>query len=277
MKRAIVFSLLLAVAPVTFAQTHVTGYVVDKKGRAIPNAQVQVAGSDEVYTSNLDGSFFFPTNIFPRKLIVSSTGKRSVKKSYEPGMILKMKPLTWWTESPSRWNVFAGVEAMHTSNGCTPLGARVAVAKQWGFYAHFAMTTAPDNMGKADLYASMAMSGKYKASTMVLGGGAVYRLFSPIYVYAGVNYRNDRIFVEHLTSSFSSISDGYVEINEKWANGHSLSGEIWHDQYHAWNGVACEIGFMFNYRMAYFNAGIDTAFKFGDGDLLFHLGAGVKF
>lgn len=277
MKRAITFSLLLVVATVTFAQTHVTGYVVDKKGRAVPNAQVQVVGSDAVHTTNMDGSFFFPTDIAPRKLIVSSTGKRSMKKSYKPGMTLKMKPLTWWTESPSKWNVFAGVEVMHTSHGCTPLGARVAVAKQWGFYAHFAMTTAPSNIGKANPNSSLTTSGKYKASTMVFGGGAVVRLASPFYLYAGVAYRNDRIFLEHLTSSVSGVSDGYVEISKDWADRHSMYGEIWHNQFKAWKGVACELGFMFNYRMVYVNAGIDTFFKFSDGDLLLHLGAGVKF
>lgn len=261
------------------AQNVVKGTVVDKHGNVIPNAEIQVKGTNVIKETNLNGTFNFSTEKKPKKITFRSIGKKTITKRYHEGMKVKMKPLTWKNETPQKWNYFIGAEALIGPNSMTPVGLRFGMAKKFGFYAHFAMTSVPDNIGKiSDGY--VVTSGKYKTSTTIMGVGGIVRLGCPLYFYAGATYRNDRVFVEHLESDWSYVSDGYVEISDK-VYPFNNNGS-WEDKLNAWNDIRPEVGLMFNYRQFYFNAGITSSlgledgFAFDDGDVMILIGAGIK-
>lgn len=277
MKKIILLAAIMASTLTATAQSYtIQGRVTDQYGNAIPNAEVRLDHSNIVTHTWMNGAFELKGRSAKEKVIISSTGRKSIKKKAEPYMEVRMKPLTWWNETPTKWNIFAGVEMLTTTGGCMPVGVRIAAAKQFGLYAHFAMTTMPDNMGKAQ--GNIISSGKYKTGSTVFGAGGMIRLWSPIYFYAGVGYRNDRVFIEHLTNSTGGTPDGYVEIDEDWADNSNYGYNSWETTFEAWKGLEGEFGFMFNYKLFYVNAGLYTsAFELDNSDTMFHIGAGIKF
>ena len=276
MKRIILLAAIMASTLTATAQSYtIQGRVTDQYGNAIPNAEVRLDHSNIVTHTWMNGAFELKGRSVKEKVIISSTGRKSIKKKAEPYMEVRMKPLNWWNETPSKWNIFAGVESLGTTNNCMPLGIRIAAAKKFGIYAHFAMSTMPDNIGKA--HGEIFSSNNYKIGSTIFGAGGMVRLGCPIYFYAGVGYRNDRVFIEHLANNITNESDGYVEIDKDWANNYYTDDAMEHI-FEAWQGLEAEFGFMLNYKQFYVNTGINTsAFELDNCDTMLHLGVGMKF
>lgn len=247
MKRFLIIILsLTANTVVALAQTTIIGKVVDEHGNALSGVEVGVNGSDIKKTTYLNGMFSFTTETKPQKLTFQSTGRKSQTCRYHDGMIVRMKPLTWWNEQPQRWHFFVGPEII--IGNTKPVGIRVAAAKQFGIYAHFAMTAVPNNMGEQSEWEYVALGSHYKKSATVFGGGAMVRLGCPIYFYAGVVSRSERLFVEHLDHRPDGERDGWVE-----ATGYFLEAN-----FHGFidDGICPEAGLMFNVNQFYLNAGV---------------------
>ena len=175
MKRIILLAAIMASTLTAAAQSYtIQGRVTDQYGNAIPNAEVRLDHSNIVTHTWMNGAFELKGRSVKEKVIISSTGRKYIKKKAEPYMEVRMKPLNWWNETPSKWNIFAGVELLGTTNNCMPLGIRIAAAKKFGIYAHFAMSTMPDNIGKA--HGEIFSSNNYKIGSTIFGAGGMVRL-----------------------------------------------------------------------------------------------------
>ena len=271
-KRILLLAVVIIIAIITAnAQQPICGSVTDQHGIGLPGAKVEILGTSIVTETNLDGKFLSTSSLNNNskksyKLRVSAIGKAPVTRRYTPDINIKLRPLTWWTEKPQRWHFYAGAEMASNSDGLRPIGIRIAAVKQFGFYAHFAMTSIPKSMGKQSSTDYVSIGNHYKKSTMLFGGGAMVRLGCPIHFYAGATLRNDRFFVEHLDNYPNGKQDGWIE-----ATGDFLKAHYEHDYIH--DGIMPEVGLMLNVNSFYVNAGAII----GDKDVMLSLGGGMKF
>ena len=76
MKKNLLFLLLLLLVSATtvFAQTKVSGVVVDKQNQPIPFANVVFKGSSEGIVTNEDGKFYLESQKTHTTLVISSVG-----------------------------------------------------------------------------------------------------------------------------------------------------------------------------------------------------------
>ena len=271
-KRILLLAVVITTAIITAnAQQPICGSVTDQHGAGLPGAKVEILGTGITAETNLDGKFLSASSLNSNnkksyKLRVSAIGKVPVTRHYTSGMNIKLRPLTWWTEKPQRWHFFAGVEVASNSDGLMPVGVRLATAKQFGFYAHIAMTSIPQSMGEQSATDYVAVGSHYKKSTMLFGGGAMVRLGYPIYLYAGATMRNDRFFVEHLDNYPDGTRDGWIEATGDFLKMHYENDYIY-------NGIMPEAGVMLNVNRFYVNAGA----MIGNDDVMLSLGGGLKF
>lgn len=244
------------------AQEQVFGSVTDKYGIGLPNVHIEIVGTRTETTTNLNGGFITETNARPERLRFSALGKKTITRSYEPGMSVTMKQLTWWNERPTRWSFFIGPDMM-TDFAVVPMGLRVGIVRDFGFYAFFNTTTgAPKTIGKtSDHNGSSLYTNKHmKRGATIFGGGAMWRLWCPIYLYGGAGIMKEKLYMEHLKNSRTGETDGYVEL------------ENYDDDS---NGLVLESGLMLALPHLYVSAG--AGFPMEQGTFMLHSSIGIRF
>ena len=74
MKSKLFITLLLILSFYTYAQTKVSGIVVDDKNQPVPYANIMFKGTNDGVVSNEDGRFYLESQIAHKVIVVSFSG-----------------------------------------------------------------------------------------------------------------------------------------------------------------------------------------------------------
>ncbi len=95
MKRKKLFLLFLfcAIMGITYAQTHVTGKVIDSKGAPVAEASISVKGADKQKgtLSNKDGNFSLDVPAKAKTLVISFVGLKTMEVAIKPNLLITME------------------------------------------------------------------------------------------------------------------------------------------------------------------------------------------
>ena len=110
MKKNFLFLLLLLLVSATtvFAQTKVSGVVVDRQNQPIPFANVVFKGSSEGIVTNEDGKFYLESQKTYGTLLISSVGFSEKEITLEKPVNYNFKIVLSEAESLNEVVVFAG-------------------------------------------------------------------------------------------------------------------------------------------------------------------------
>lgn len=236
MKRITLLSLLLVAATLALRAQHVvTGTVVDRDGNPIPGAKVEIVGSTESTITELDGTFSLTTQkADARKVRVQYGGMLARTKKIEPGMVVKLRESSWWTEKPERMAWFAGVQiGLPDSEDIVPAyGLMVGQVKQWGWYVRGFYSKMPDTHGIIIRDEHGWFTGKTDQGYWSVTAGGMVRLWSPFHFYAGLGYSKRTVAWQRADGSYAKYDD---------------------DSYY---GMALDLGFMLKVKRIFVNAGL---------------------
>ena len=261
MNKRIVFILGLFVATVqtVVAQVQCYGVVTDKYGNPLPGATVWVKGTPTTLTTHSDGSFFTELPNDPDRIEVSREGKKTKSVPYKWGMNVKLKNLTHWNERPEKYSLLVGFAAAHNLSDMMPMGVRVGLVKQFGFYAQAMTTGTPSSIGSADISnrGDVFFTMRTKKTGTMISGGPMVRLWSPLHFYAGAGWAHSDFFVEHISGPGIEDSDGYVKATDRSKSDLLVDG-----------------GLLLTLPYCYVNAG--GSLWATEGGFWLHFGLGVK-
>lgn len=193
-----------------FAQTTVTGKVVDKKGEPIPGAKVQVKGTGTSVLTNMDGTFSIETTQSKPKLRATYVGwNTTIKKAGQGDNIIKMGKSSWWTEKPDHYQWFLGANVAFPGSaesafaGVSP-GIMFGRVKNVGWYIKGQFNGC---MSGHDC--NTWTTGKTKTNYMSGMGGIIVRLGCPIHLNLGFGYAKSLVGDEQICGSYSVRPNGH--------------------------------------------------------------------
>ena len=277
-----------------FAQTELTGSVVDKYGTPISGARVSIKNTSASTETNFDGSFSMSTLQRVDKISISAPGRATRVKKYKPGKKYVLRNSSFWYQPNDGWRPFAMLEFAVPAikpMDCAPFGLMVGTfIKKFGFYGRAILSKKVKTEGypvslaevkggtgtkyeynyqtgtyyKYKTFDPMERTGKVKGSYQQFGAGFIYSPSSPFAFYAGVSYATrtkafegaDGKWYEYDNYYYASI-DGY-----SWFNYDIEDEGDWDD-----GSLTCDLGLIFQYKHVIANIG--TSIKcMGDGKKL---------
>lgn len=201
MNRSFLLSLVLMLCcGACFAQTTVTGTVVDTKGNPMPGAKVQVKGTREYAITNMDGTFSINVPSTKYKLESQYAGWNTEIKHAEDGMTIKMQKTTWWNEMPMNWQWFAiATVAMPELNfKYSSPGVMFGMVRNWGWYVKGYYN------GSLDTHdCGTWTTGNVKTKYWSVTGGVIKRMWSPIHLYLGLGTATFSVGAEHMCGGYT--------------------------------------------------------------------------
>lgn len=229
--------LFLTAATTLVAQNAVNGTVTDKDGNPIPGVKVEVVGSNESVLTELDGTFQLNTRFPAKKVKVHYAGMQSKTQKIKPDMAIKMYNSSWWREKPEKYQWFVGAQVAVPDidkMGNMSYGLMFGRVKNFGWYvkALWSPRKSCEGYGWEEDYGSDWTTGKYQISYWAATGGLMYRLWSPVYLYAGAGY-SDHQFAYEL-----------------------YGGEYLEHELYEYGSLAIDLGLMVKYKRFFLNAGI---------------------
>lgn len=302
-KQILFFAFLYSGGVNLFAQTELTGSVVDQYGTPISGARVSIQNTSASTETNFDGSFSMSTLQRVNKISISAPGRATRVKKYKPGKKYVLRNSSFWYQPNDGWRPFAMLEfavpAMKPMD-CAPFGIMVGTfIKKFGFYGRAILSkkvkTEEDPVslakitgGEGEKYSystygyeyktiePMERTGKVKGSYQQFGAGFIYCPSSPFAFYVGASYATrtkafegaDGKWYEYYGSGWRNV-DGYNLRDYDYKNEEMTD---WED-----GSVTCDLGLIFQYK--HIIANIGTSIKcMGDGKkLIGSLGIGYIF
>lgn len=244
---ALLTAFVWSVLPVC-GQKDLRGRVVDENGSPLRGAIVQVKKSNMRMVTGDDGYFTVPAVFAGKKLQINATGYNERTEKMKIDQSFRLKRTTRWNKRPSRYEIFAGVEAGFPSPKFTdyPFGAFVGICKNIGVYGKFLFGSKPDVMGSIDddwwgNSPYFLKENSEKAGYSSFGGGLMLRLGCPFYLTVGA----------------SSVERTYAYEHE---NGAFLKSEKY-----SYKGIAGDLGMICRFNHIFVNGGASYCF---DGEVV---------
>lgn len=246
------------------AQHTVSGVVLDQYG--IPVNGAKVSGLDVYSTeTGFDGRFVLESLIPLKKVKVNAPGMLQKQKRARDGMVIKMKPQTFWNARPEKWSPFILAEMEVPQYNEMPVGLMVGIVKKWGVYmrgvySYNAKETSGENVYyDVECFSSSkpthSLSGNYQQSYNSLSVGFIYRPVLPLSIYVGAGVAQAECALE------SSDKNQYYKY-ERLTYKDEIMGEI---------------GLMFAKKNLIVNIGVDYNEGRHHSGLNAHLGIGYIF
>ncbi len=188
-----------------FAQSKkITGTVVDKDSQPLMGVQVKSESGDVAVTTDLEGRFEI-TVPEGSKLTFSMLGTKSQTKVATDGMTVVLgNEIGKWDWRKQVWNhiILAEYGFNATSTGGHSLGIRYGMCHYVGWFvgakyvsSNFQFPVVEYTMGSGgsvyDPYVGRGtpvMTGRSNFNQFTLSGGLLWRMYIPLYGYAGVGY-----------------------------------------------------------------------------------------
>lgn len=242
---------------IAFAQTTVTGTVVDTKGDPMPGAKVQVKGTNEYVITNMDGTFSMQLDNPKSKLVSQYVGWNTEIKKAKDGMTIIMGKTSWWKQKPQKYQWFVGANVALPGKG-SDMFAGAAPGIMFGRVKNIGWYVKGQFNGTTDSHdCSTGTTGKTKTNLVSATLGGIVRLASPIHFYAGVGYMEYDILDEHACGGYSS----------RKGNSHSF------DDY-----MGVDAGFMVRYKHLLVQTGAQWLMHHDQNDMLIgNFGVGYIF
>lgn len=247
------------------AQHTVSGVVLDQYG--IPVNGAKVSGLDVYSTeTGFDGRFVLESLIPLKKVKVNAPGMLQKQKRARDGMVIKMKPQTFWNARPEKWSPFILAEMEVPQYNEMPVGLMVGIVKKWGVYMRGVYSfNAPKTSGEdvtrdvEDNYwkPTHSLSGNYQQSYNSLSVGFIYRPVLPLSIYVGAGVAQAECALE------SSDKNQYYKYD-------------WYSFTYK-DEIIGEIGLMFAKKNLIVNIGVDYNEQRHEPGLNAHLGIGYIF
>ncbi|MBO7130000.1 MAG: carboxypeptidase regulatory-like domain-containing protein [Prevotella sp.] len=268
MNRKLILMCLLVFCLCSYAQQVTKGQVTDKAGNPISGARVEVKGTSLYTTTGIDGRFTLETPMMIDKVRVSSAGKVTKNVDVTPNMVVVMKPTSFWSEKPSKYQFFVSpqVTIPNSKISDVPFGVMVGIVKNIGLYARFVTSGQPST----DFSLSQANNGMYyspksnlywterKTGYQALTGGLIIRLGSPIYFTLGAGSVKRKVALKHLGTG------KWIDDDKDNRDSHSVSG------------LGVEAGVMVRFGHFVINGG-STLWNMSEGYFCTNLGVGYMF
>lgn len=243
-------SLLLAMALMlscasAFAQTTVTGTVVDTKGEPMPGAKVQVKGTNQYVITNMDGTFEVELSKPKAKLVSKYAGWNTAAKTAKEGMVIKMSKESWWSEKPTHYQWFVDVNvAVPESYSANLFGASPGI--MFGMLKNFGWYVKGQFNGSTEIHnCTTWTTGKTKTEYMSIAGGGIVRLGCPIHLYAGVGYAKHIILDEHACGGYTDRD------SHRYSSTEYLRGDNYRD-------IMFDLGLMLRFKHIFVQGGVQS-------------------
>lgn len=264
------FLLLLATCITASAQNTVTGTVVDKYGNPIYGARVEGVGSSRYTFTNMDGTYELeiPNGVKRIKAEYAGMNYNTVKAG--SGNTIKLKPQTWWNKKPERGQWFVGLQMHIPEYNETSFGIMAGYVKYFGFYVRGvyefgSKKTEDDYWSEGDAEReNILLTGATKTIHNSVGGGAIVRIGSPLYLYFGMGWLWHKYTVECTDNKWRDYGPGY-------SYGSTFDG------FHFQNSMYAELGLMLRYKKMFVNGGLQVSFLENELGMYSHVGIGMFF
>lgn len=195
-KQILLFVALYSGGVNLFAQTELTGSVVDQYGTPISGARVSIQNTSASTETNFDGSFSMSTLQRVNKISISAPGRATRVKKYKPGKKYVLRNSSFWYQPNDGWRPFAMLEfavpAMKPMD-CAPFGIMVGTfIKKFGFYGRAILSkkvkTEEGLVYDTREIPSLNCTGEYKADYRQYGCGLIFCPNTCISLYAGASF-----------------------------------------------------------------------------------------
>lgn len=252
--KSLILSLALIVCGGTaFAQTTITGKVVDSKGIPMPGAKVQEKGTGTSVLTNMDGTFSIETTKSKPKLTATYVGWNTTTKKTEQGgdNVIKMGKSGWWSYKPDHYQWFLDVNVAFPGTNQSKFkspafGIMLGRLKNVGWYAKAQFNGLRENGYHNDLW----LTGKTRIKYFAAGAGAIFRLGCPIHLYTGVGYHNFNIEDEMVCGHYH-------------VRGHSYDYDL---EGGPGNALYLDLGIMLRYKHIFVRGGLQGSIVSLEGD-----------
>ena len=240
MKKVVMFiCLLMSSLGIIKAQKVINGTVTDNDGNPIPGVRVELVGTDESVITELDGTFSFQTDRNAEKVKVMYSGMQTKVQTIKPDMVVKMTKTTWWNRVPEKYSWVVSPQIVFPEKGCSKpaFGLMVARVKVLGYYAKFVYSPSENTSGDYPVGYDILpwTTGKDKRGYMAGTVGVMYRLMSPVHVYAGLGYVDCKVawqiadgsYMKNPDLSYSGVVADYglmLRVGKFTLNGGAMMG-----------------------------------------------------
>ncbi len=189
-----------------FAQTSISGTVVDHDGAPMPGAKVQVKGTTDYAITNMDGTFTVNTNKRKPKLKAEYVGWNSDVERGVDGVELELYKTNWWNQRPDKFRWFADVNVAFPAadnlmwKSAAP-GIMFGQVKYVGWYVKGQFNAYQSCFNEHEC--STWTTGDTKVEYLSISCGAIVRLGCPIHLYFGGGYANQAIMDKRICGHYT--------------------------------------------------------------------------
>ncbi len=244
------------------AQNIINGKVTDKKGNPLPGVKIDIHGTDDSVYSNVDGTFEIDASL-SRSATFNYGGMNQKRTKIKPDMVVKM----------GKGNKNRELLGNHYLIGFSLSGDNLAPGFMFayggmikGYFRFQHYSPIADFKFEPNLQYSFNSGNTYTSGSL----GAMLRLKSPFYVYAGVGITSSRLYYYNEEDGVYFFPDRKKESEFDYTELY----EIYNEQYFS-KGILLDFGFMMSFKRIYANLGIAVNVRNRDNDL-FLSGAHVK-
>lgn len=218
MKKSLLLSLaLMLCGSIAFAQTSISGTVVDFHDNPMPGARVQVKGTNDFAIANMDGSFTISTNKRKPKLKAEYVGWNSDVERGVDGVKLELYKTNWWNERPDKFRWFAIANVAFPVGGdqmwsSAAPGIMFGQVKYVGWYVKGQFNAFNSMINEH--YCGAWATGDSKVEYAAMSCGAIVRLASPIHLYFGGGYFNQKVLDKRVCGNYSKHEGAYLNTED---------------------------------------------------------------
>lgn len=192
---------------IAFAQTSISGTVVDSHDNPMPGARVQVKGTNDFAIANMDGSFTISTNKRKPKLKAEYVGWNSDVERGVDGVELELYKTNWWNERPDKFRWFVDANVAFPVGGdqlwsSAAPGIMFGQFKYVGWYVKGQFNAY--NTVFSEHECSTWTTGDTKVEYLSISCGAIVRLGCPIHLYFGGGYANQAIMDKCVCGNYTN-------------------------------------------------------------------------